>query len=437
MLYFIAFLLIAALGACVALYRKNAKLTAEREDMAKKAGQTEFMQSRLDELKGENNRLDAENRNLTAEKAALEARMADREAHLNDKIEELKNARDSLSLQFKSVSVDLLKEQTVDFKKNQQESLGQMLNPLKDQLDAFKKRMEEINQINAGDKGRMDQQLSQLLKMNQTLSADAQNLTNALKGNTKHQGDWGEMQLERMFEISGMEKGVDYCAQENRKDDDGNNKRPDYIVNLPDNRRLIIDCKVSLNAYMRFVRADNPDDRKKYLAEHVRAIRDHIRELASKDYQSLIKEQGLDYVFMFIPVEQAYIEAISADPEIYADAYQSRIALTTASSLLPVLRTVQNLWQIERQNKNVMEIAKQGGSLYDKLVGFIEDMRGIDKALVNARSSYDEALKKLATGRGNAIVLAERMKTLGAKAAKKLPVELVEKAEMIEYDGEG
>lgn len=437
MLYFIAFLLVAALGACVALYRKNSKLTAEREDMAKKAGQTEFMQSRLDELKGENNRLDAENRNLTAEKAALEARMADREAHLNDKIEELKNARDSLSLQFKSVSVDLLKEQTVDFKKNQQESLGQMLNPLKDQLDAFKKRMEEINQINAGDKGRMDQQLSQLLKMNQTLSADAQNLTNALKGNTKHQGDWGEMQLERMFEISGMEKGVDYCAQENRKDDDGNNKRPDYIVNLPDNRRLIIDCKVSLNAYMRFVRADNPDDRKKYLAEHVKAIRDHIRELASKDYQSLIKEQGLDYVFMFIPVEQAYIEAISADPEIYADAYKSRIAVTTASSLLPVLRTVQNLWQIERQNKNVMEIAKQGGNLYDKLVGFIEDMRGIDKALVNARSSYDEALKKLATGRGNAIVLAERMKTLGAKAAKKLPVELVEKAEMIEYDGEG
>lgn len=437
MLYFIAFLLVAALGACVALYRKNAKLTAEREDMAKKAGQTEFMQSRLDELKGENNRLDAENKNLTAEKAALEARMADREAHLNDKIEELKNARDSLSLQFKSVSVDLLKEQTVDFKKNQQESLGQMLNPLKDQLDAFKKRMEEINQINAGDKGRMDQQLSQLLKMNQTLSADAQNLTNALKGNTKHQGDWGEMQLERMFEISGMEKGTDYCAQENRKDDDGNNKRPDYIVNLPDNRRLIIDCKVSLNAYMRFVRADNPDDRKKYLAEHVKAIRDHIRELASKDYQSLIKEQGLDYVFMFIPVEQAYIEAISTDPEIYADAYKSRIAVTTASSLLPVLRTVQNLWQIERQNKNVMEIAKQGGSLYDKLVGFIEDMRGIDKALINARSSYDEALKKLATGRGNAIVLAERMKTLGAKAAKKLPVELVEKAEMIEYDGEG
>ncbi|HAW33050.1 MAG TPA: hypothetical protein DCX19_00135, partial [Alphaproteobacteria bacterium] len=279
MLYFIAFLLVAASGACVALYRKNAELTAEREDMAKKAGQTEFMRSRLDELKGENDRLGAENKNLTAAKAALEARMADREAHLNDKIEELKNARDSLSLQFKSVSADLLKEQSVDFKKNQQESLGQMLNPLKDQLDAFKKRMEEINQINAGDKGKMDQQLRQLLEMNQTLSADAQNLTNALKGNTKHQGDWGEMQLERMFEISGMEKGVDYCAQENRKDDDGNNKRPDYIVNLPDNRRLIVDCKVSLNAYMRYARADNPDDRKKYLAEHVRAIRDHVKEL--------------------------------------------------------------------------------------------------------------------------------------------------------------
>ncbi len=437
MLYFIAFLLVAASGACVALYRKNAELTAEREDMAKKAGQTEFMRSRLDELKGENDRLGAENKNLTAAKAALEARMADREAHLNDKIEELKNARDSLSLQFKSVSADLLKEQSVDFKKNQQESLGQMLNPLKDQLDAFKKRMEEINQINAGDKGKMDQQLRQLLEMNQTLSADAQNLTNALKGNTKHQGNWGEMQLERMFEISGMEKGVDYCAQENRKDDDGNNKRPDYIVNLPDNRRLIVDCKVSLNAYMRYARADNPDDRKKYLAEHVRAIRDHVKELASKDYQSLIKEQGLDYVFMFVPVEQAYIEAISADPDIYADAYKSRIAVTTASSLLPVLRTVQNLWQIERQNKNVLEIAKIGGQLYDKLDGFVRDMEGVDKALKNARSNYDDAMKKLATGRGNAIGLAEKMKTLGAKASKSLPAELVDRAEMIEYGGEG
>lgn len=436
MLYFIAFLLVAALGACVALYRKNAGLTAEREDMAKKVGQTEFMQSRLDELKSENDRLSAENRILTAAKATLTAQMADREAHLNDKIEELKNARDSLSLQFKAVSADLLKEQSVDFKKNQQESLGQMLNPLKDQLDAFKKRMEEINQINAGDKGKMDQQLRQLLEMNQTLSADAQNLTNALKGNAKHQGDWGEMQLERMFEISGMERGVDYCAQENRKDDDGNNKRPDYIVNLPDNRRLIIDCKVSLNAYMRYARADNPDDRKKYLAEHVRAIRDHVKELASKDYQSLIKEQGLDYVFMFVPVEQAYIEAISADPDIYADAYKSRIAVTTASSLLPVLRTVQNLWQIERQNKNVLEIAKIGGQLYDKLDGFVRDMEGVDKALKNARSNYDDAMKKLATGRGNAIGLAEKMKTLGAKASKNLPAELVDRAEMIEYGGE-
>ncbi|HAW33846.1 MAG TPA: DNA recombination protein RmuC, partial [Alphaproteobacteria bacterium] len=162
-----------------------------------------------------------------------------------------------------------------------------------------------------------------------------------------------------------------------------------------------------------------------------------VKELASKDYQSLIKEQGLDYVFMFVPVEQAYIEAISADPDIYADAYKSRIAVTTASSLLPVLRTVQNLWQIERQNKNVLEIAKIGGQLYDKLDGFVRDMEGVDKALKNARSNYDDAMKKLATGRGNAIGLAEKMKTLGAKASKSLPAELIDRAEMIEYGGEG
>lgn len=425
--------IVAVIFLVVAL-KKNIFLSSENNDLKQKQGQADFLQNRLDELKSEKDRLSEENARLIAQTATLETRMEESERHLNDKIEELKNARESLTLQFKNVSSDLLKEQSADFKKNQQESLGLILTPLKDQLDTFKKRMEEINQINAGDKGKMDEQLRRLLEMNQTLSTDAQNLTNALKGNMKHQGDWGETQLERMFEIAGFEKGIDYSVQENHKDDDGNNKRPDYIVNLPDNRRLIVDCKVSLNAYMRYVRAETPEDRKKCLKEHIKAIRDHIKELASKDYQSVIKAQGLDYVFMFVPVEQAYIEALSNDPEVYADAYQSRIALTTASSLLPVLRTVQNLWQIERQNKNVQKIAEIGGKLYDKLVGFAEDMQGIDKALNSARTSYDKALKKLSAGNGNALGWAQKMKDLGAKASKSLPAEMINDSMMIEDD---
>ena len=242
-----------------AVLKKNARLFREKEELTKACGQTLFLQDQLEELKKENTRLNNENMRLTAQAASLQTQMNDERRHLNDRIEELKNARAELSMQFKTVSADVLKEQSVDFKKNQQESLGQILTPLKDQLDAFKKRMEEINQINANDKGKMDEQLRHLLEMNQTLSEDAQNLTNALKGNTKRQGDWGETQLERVFEVAGFEKGINYTTQTNFKDDEGNNKRPDFIVNLPDNRRLIVDCKVALNAYMRYIKAETSD----------------------------------------------------------------------------------------------------------------------------------------------------------------------------------
>ncbi len=425
-------LLVVFLVLSIVLIRKNSRLMREKEDLTKASGQTLFLQDQLEELKKENVRLNNENMRLTAQASALETQMKDERQHLNDKIEELKNARAELSMQFKTVSADVLKEQSQDFKKNQQESLGQILTPLKDQLDAFKKRMEEINQINASDKGKMDEQLRNLLAMNQTLSEDAQNLTNALKGNTKRQGDWGETQLERVFEVAGFEKGINYTTQTNFKDDEGNNKRPDFIVNLPDNRRLIVDCKVSLNAYMRYVKAETPEDKKKYLAEHVQALRNHIKGLASKNYQTIVKEMDLDYVFMFIPIEHAYIEALSADPEIYEAAYQNNIAITTASSLLPVLRTIENMWRIEKQNKNVQKIAEIGGKLHDKLVGFVEDMQGIDKALMNAKNSYDKAFKKLSEGKGNAIGWAEKLKLQGAKVTKEFQIDSDEELLQIE-----
>ena len=413
---------IIVLAYSIFLLKKNSSLLQEKEALAKMSGQAVFLQGQSEELKKENLRLNSENLRLTAQIASLETQLQDEKKHLNDKIETLKNVREELSFQFKAVSGDLLKEQSNDFKKNQQESLGQILTPLKDQLDSFKKRMEEINQINATDKGKVEEQLANLLKMNQTLSEDAQNLTNALKGNTKHQGDWGETQLERVFEVAGFEKGINYTTQTNFKDEEGNNKRPDFIIKLPDNRRLIVDCKVSLNAYMRYVKSETPEDKKKYLAEHTQALRNHIKGLSSKNYQAEIKEQGLDYVFMFIPIEHAYIEALSADPEIYETAYHNNIAITTASSLLPVLRTIENMWRIEKQNKNVQKIADLGGKLYDKLVGFIEDMQSVDKALDNAKSSYGKAFKKLSEGRGNAISLAEKLKMHGAKVSKELPV---------------
>ncbi len=377
--------------------------------------ETEFLNRRVEELTVENQRLTAEKETLIRETAELKSDAG----HLNKRVEELNQMREALTVQFKAVSADILKTQT----ENQQQSFGQILTPLKEQLTAFQKGMDDFKQVQAAGRGQLDAQLKNLLEMNSRLSDEAKGLANALKGNTKHQGDWGETQLERVFEVAGFQRGINYTVQENVKDEDGHNRRPDYVVNLPNNRRLIVDCKVSLNAYTRYVNADNPDDKKRFLAEHVQALRNHIKGLSGKDYQSKVKDAGLDYVFMFIPVEHAYLAALQADPDIYEAAYKANIAITTASSLLPILRTVENMWRIERQNRNVQQIADIGGKLHDKLVAFVEDMQDIDKALTKAKSSYDNAFKKLSEGKGNAIGWAAKLKQQGAKAAKDFTVD--------------
>lgn len=381
----------------------------------KQSPETEFLNRRVDELTAENQRLTAEKETLIRETAELKSDAG----HLGERIEELRQMREALTVQFKAVSADILKAQT----ENQQQSIGQILTPLKDQLTAFQKGMDDFKQVQATGRGQLDAQLKNLLEMNGRLSDEAKSLANALKGNTKHQGDWGETQLERVFEVAGFQRGIDYSVQENVKDEDGHNRRPDYVVNLPNDRRLIVDCKVSLNAYTRYVNADNPDDKKRFLAEHVQALRNHIKGLSGKDYQSKVKDSGLDYVFMFIPIEHAYLAALQADADIYEAAYKANIAITTASSLLPILRTVENMWRIERQNRNVQQIAEIGGKLHDKLVAFVEDMQDIDKALGKAKTSYDNAFKKLSEGKGNAIGWAVKLKQQGAKASKDFAVD--------------
>lgn len=394
----------------------------EKDALNRAQMQMDFLQSRLNETTALNERLSAENSALKADNAALKVELGQERKHLNDKIEELKQVREEFTLQFKLISSDILKSQGADFARAQQETLGSLLTPLKEQIDSFKSRMETIHQVNTTNKGKMDEQLSRLLEMNKALSDDARDLTNALKGNAKYQGDWGEMQLERVFEASGFLRNVHYRTQENFKDDEGANKRPDYVVDLPGGRRLIIDCKVSMNAYLRYVRAETPEDRKRFLSEHVQALRNHIRDLSSKNYQGQVKEMGLDYVFMFIPVEHAYIEALSTESDIYEQAYRNNIMVTTASSLLPILRTVENMWRLEKQNRNVQQIAETGGKLYDKLAGFVADMQAVDRALDRAKSSCTDAFRKLSEGNGNALRLAQKLKQQGAKTSKELPL---------------
>ena len=244
-----------------------------------------------------------------------------------------------------------------------------------------------------------------------------------LKGNKKIQGNWGEFQLERVLEISGLQRNINYVTQETFRNEDNQMLRPDVIVMLPNDRKVIVDSKVSLNDYVAFVNSEDENMRKDCLKKHIQCIKNHIDELSSKEYQKLLKDSMLDYVVIFIPVESAYVEAVREDTSLYDYAYKKNIIITTPSSLLPILRTIENLWQIENRNKNVAKIAELGGALYDKISNFVEDMKRIDNAIGTSRKYYDEAIKKLSTGKGNALSLAGQLRDRGAKVSKTLSVE--------------
>lgn len=366
-------------------------------------------------------KLDTDFQNLRIEKERLSALLSVERENASSKLALMQQ---TLEEKFENISNKVLKVQKEDFSKVQQENLNTILNPFKTEILNFKSLIEKTNEVNREDKGFLKKHLDDLKNMNENLSKNADDLVNALKGNSKIQGDWGERQLKNILDMAGFEQGIDYQMQFNLKGENGENLRPDCIISLPDGKKLIIDSKVSISNYVDFIKTDNPDMQKKFLEQHLSSIKKHISELSNKEYQKFLKDNSLDFVFMFIPNEHAYIEALKADNSIYDVAYKNNIAITTPSSILPILRTVKNLWNIEKQNQNAGKIAEKAGLLYDKLVGFISNMEGIDKGLSNAKKSYDEAFKQLSTGRGNAISLAESMRELGAKTNKKIDLEL-------------
>lgn len=340
----------------------------------------------------------------------------------------------TLEEKFENISNKVLKTQKEDLQREQKENLANILNPFKMEIGDFKNLIQQTNKMNTEDKGFLKKELSDLRMLNSSLSKNADDLVNALKGNSKIQGDWGENQLKNILDMAGYLEGQDYQMQFNLKSDDGDNLRPDCIICLPDGKKLIVDSKVSISNYVDYMKSENPQERKHYLELHVSSIKKHINELATKEYQKLLKDNSLDFVFMFIPNEHAYIEALKFDSSIYDNAYKNNVAITTPSSILPILRTVKNLWNIEKQNENASKIAEKAGQLYDKLAGFVGNMESIDKSLVGARKAYDEAFKQLSTGRGSAIGLAEKMKELGAKTIKDIGVDVGETPLSIDYN---
>ncbi|MDP1931880.1 MAG: DNA recombination protein RmuC [Gammaproteobacteria bacterium] len=341
-------------------------------------------------------------RKLTAEKLAL----------LND-------SREQMTLQFKTIANEILEDKSQRFTVSNRESINEILKPLNEKIQHFEKRVEETYDRESKERFSLAREIRSLQELNVRISEDATNLTNALKGESKTQGTWGEVILESILEKSGLVKGREYETQLSLKAEDGSRSQPDVVVHMPENKHIIIDAKVSLKAYESFCSESDSDLRNELLRQHVQSVRSHVKSLSSKEYQNLMELNSLDFVLLFMPVEAAFSVAVQQDGELFTSAFEKNIILVGPSTLLATLRTIQNIWRYEHQSQNAIEIANSAGALYDKFVAFVVDLDDIGNRINATQKSFDKAHNKLISGKGNLVSRIEKLKLLGARASKK------------------
>jgi len=376
--------------------------------------------------------------NVLREKLAREQTVREQEAlQHTEKVQLLQEARDSLTLQFRQLANEILEQKGKSFAESSQQKIQELLKPLGEKIQGFEKRVEETYDKESRQRFALEKEIRTLLELNNRISVDAVNLTNALRGESKTQGIWGEVILERVLEKSGLEKGREYEVQVSLRDESGNKGQPDVVVHLPEGKDVIIDSKVSLTAYQGYFAAEDDASRAQHLKLHLQSIRNHIRQLSEKSYQHLEGVSTLDYVLMFLPVEAAFTLAVQQDDLLFTDAFAKNIILVGPSTLLATLRTIQSIWRYEYQNKNALEIARQAGQLYDKFVGFVDDIDEVGRRIEQAHTVWDQAHNKLSSGKGNLVTRIEKLKTLGARARKQLPQQLLEDgSDTDDLDGE-
>lgn len=397
------------------LEENQLKLDMEISSFEKKI--QEMQTSKEEALKEErrhSSELDRNLASLKAEHSALKERLDEQRAELEDMQEKLK-------VQFENLANKILDEKSEKFTKQNKESLDQILNPLGIKLDEFKKKVEETYEKGTQERFTLKEQIRQMADLNQKMSEDAKNLTKALKGDSKAQGNWGEVILESILEKSGLRKDQEYFTQQSQTMTDGRRLQPDVVIKLPDEKFLIVDSKVSLTAYERFASAQDVNEAQAALKQHVTSIRAHVKGLSDKNYTQLYENKTPDFVLLFIPIEPAFGAALQTEPNLYNEAFERNIVIVSPSTLLATLSTINTIWKREYQNKNALEIANRGGELLDKFTLFVDSMNDIGNRINQTQSSYDEAMKRLKTGRGNLIRQAEMLQELGAKATKQLP----------------
>lgn len=406
-------------------FRENAaKLGAE---LVAKEASVGSIKSDLTDLTSKYEAAISEISDLKASLAEVNANLAAERTQANEKIALINEAKDQLSNQFKALANEILDDKSKKFTEQNQSNIDQLLRPLKQQLTDFKAKVEEVYVNEGKDRSALGEQVRQLIALNTALSEDAQNLTSALKGDRKAQGNWGELILDDVLEKAGLRAGQHYRRQDAVKGEDGlTHVIPDVILDLPGDRHLVIDSKLTLPDYRAFASAGDDEERAQALKRHVTSIRNHIKGLSEKNYQSLYGLSSLDFVVMFVPLEPAFMLAVTNDVELFQNAWERNVLLVSPSTLLFVVRTVANLWRQEGLSRNAQAISARGAELYDKLAAFVSDLEKIGSRLQQAQDSYVEAKKKLSSGKGNVLRQAEMLKDLGVKPTKTLPQHLLE-----------
>ena len=374
------------------------------------------------------NTIQQEKENLLTINSHQAADLKNLQLKLNENKKEINKIQEKFTLEFENLANRILDEKSTKFTNQNKENLNIILNPLKEKIKGFEDKVDKTHKESIDYHAALRQQIIGLKEMNLQMSKETINLTKALKGDNKTQGNWGELVLERVLEKSGLEKDREYFVQQSFTNDEGKRVLPDVVIHLPDNKKMIVDSKVSLTAYEQFVNCDDESEKSLFLKDHINSLKRHIEQLSEKKYEDIYKIESPDFVLLFIPIEPAFAIAINADNFLYNKAFEKNIVIVTPSTLLATLRTIDSMWNNEKQQKNALEIARQAGSLYDKFYGLLNDLIGIGKKIDASKTDYNAAMKKLFEGSGNLITSVEKLKKMGAKAKKALPENIIEKA---------
>lgn len=408
-------------GLIAFLAAKSAKTQLEERNRSLEESKNEI-QTRLDSEMHRANESEKQLAELNADYRNLKER-------LQEQKQEFEQLREKFEVQFENLANKILDEKSKKFTEQNREKLDQILKPLGEKIEQFKKQVADSYEKETRDRVSLKEQIIKMAELNQKMTDEAKNLTKALKGDSKKQGNWGEVILQRILEKSGLRKDHEYEIQQSHTTEDGRRLQPDVVIRLPDEKRLIVDSKVSLTAYERYVSADDDLEQEKALKDHVQSVRAHVKGLSSKNYQKIYEGKSPDFVLLFIPVEPAFAAALQGAQDLYQEAFERNIVIVSPSTLLATLATIDNIWKQEYQNKNAMEIASRGGALYDKFQLFVESMQDIGQRIDQTQKSYDTAMNRLTTGNGNVMRQVEMLRELGAKVSKQLPEELLDRSE--------